>query len=108
MTTFEDIADTIRSGGNFSDGLAAHEKVFDRLYVNMVKAGEAGGAQCVLRRCAADSSLCGDGVQRQGAMTLASNLASDDAKGRDLPQGEISGELGGDCAAQRDAASAGD
>jgi type IV pilus assembly protein PilC len=39
----EDIAETIRSGGNFSDGLAAHEKTFDRLYVNMVKAGEAGG-----------------------------------------------------------------
>jgi type IV pilus assembly protein PilC len=39
----EDIAETIRSGGNFSDGLAAHENVFDRLYVNMVKAGEAGG-----------------------------------------------------------------
>ncbi len=39
----EGIADTIRSGGNFSDGLAANEKVFDRLYVNMVRAGEAGG-----------------------------------------------------------------
>ena len=39
----EDIAETIRSGGNFSDGLSAHEKTFDRLYVNMVKAGEAGG-----------------------------------------------------------------
>lgn len=39
----EDLAETIRSGGNFSDGLAAHEKTFDRLYVNMVKAGEAGG-----------------------------------------------------------------
>ncbi|MCX6951493.1 MAG: type II secretion system F family protein [Verrucomicrobia bacterium] len=39
----EQIADTIRSGGNFSDGLAAHERVFDRLYVNMIKAGEAGG-----------------------------------------------------------------
>ena len=39
----ETIADTIRSGGNFSDGLAANGKVFDRLYINMVKAGEAGG-----------------------------------------------------------------
>ena len=39
----EDCADTIRSGGNFSDGLAANPKAFDRLYVNMVKAGEAGG-----------------------------------------------------------------
>ena len=39
----EEIADTIRSGGNFSEGLAAHPKLFDRLYVNMVRAGEAGG-----------------------------------------------------------------
>jgi type IV pilus assembly protein PilC len=37
------IAETIRAGGNFSDGLAQYPKVFDRLYVNMVKAGEAGG-----------------------------------------------------------------
>jgi len=49
----EDIADTIRSGGNFSDGLSAHDKVFDRLYVNMVKAGEAGGVLAtVLERLA--------------------------------------------------------
>jgi len=49
----ESLADTIRSGGNFSDGLAANEKVFDRLYVNMVKAGEAGGVlDVVLERLA--------------------------------------------------------
>ncbi|MBI5768957.1 MAG: type II secretion system F family protein [Verrucomicrobia bacterium] len=49
----EDVADTIRSGGNFSDGLSAHDKVFDRLYVNMVKAGEAGGVlDTVLERVA--------------------------------------------------------
>ena len=49
----ESIADTIRSGGNFSDGLAQHPKVFDRLYINMVKAGEAGGVlQDVLDRLA--------------------------------------------------------
>lgn len=49
----ESIADTIRSGGNFSDGLAANEKCFDRLYVNMVKAGEAGGVlDTVLERLA--------------------------------------------------------
>ena len=39
----EHCSETIRSGGNFSDGLAANPKAFDRLYVNMVKAGEAGG-----------------------------------------------------------------
>jgi type IV pilus assembly protein PilC len=39
----ESLADTIRSGGNLSDGLAQHPRTFDRLYINMVKAGEAGG-----------------------------------------------------------------
>lgn len=49
----EEIADTIRSGGNFSEGLAAHPKLFDRLYVNMVRAGEAGGVlDTVLERLA--------------------------------------------------------
>ncbi len=49
----DECADSIRSGGNFSDGLSAHPKAFDRLYVNMVKAGEAGGVlQTVLERLA--------------------------------------------------------
>jgi len=39
----DNVAESIRSGGTFSDGLLQHPKVFDRLYVNMVKAGEAGG-----------------------------------------------------------------
>lgn len=39
----EGVAETIKSGGTFSDGLLQHPKVFDRLYINMVKAGEAGG-----------------------------------------------------------------
>lgn len=37
------IADNVSQGNNFSEALAAHPKVFDRLFVNMVKAGEAGG-----------------------------------------------------------------
>ena len=49
----EDCAETIRSGGNFSDGLGNNPKAFDRLYVNMVKAGEAGGVlDTVLERLA--------------------------------------------------------
>lgn len=39
----EEIADVIRGGGNVSEGMGAHPQIFDRLYVNMVKAGEAGG-----------------------------------------------------------------
>jgi type IV pilus assembly protein PilC len=37
------LAETIRSGGNLSDGLQQNPRIFNRLYVNMVKAGEAGG-----------------------------------------------------------------
>lgn len=39
----EAISEKVSSGGNLSDGLAMYPKVFDNLYVNMVKAGEAGG-----------------------------------------------------------------
>lgn len=39
----EQIADQVKSGNSFSDGLAQHPKIFDRLFVNMVRAGEAGG-----------------------------------------------------------------
>jgi len=47
------LADTIRSGGSFSDGLSEHPRIFDRLYINMVKAGEAGGMlDTVLERLA--------------------------------------------------------
>jgi type IV pilus assembly protein PilC len=49
----EALGETIRSGGTFSEGLQQHPKVFDRLYVNMVKAGEAGGVlEVVLDRLA--------------------------------------------------------
>jgi len=37
------VADHVRSGGDFSGGLAHHPEVFNRLYVNVVKAGEASG-----------------------------------------------------------------
>lgn len=49
----EGLADAIRSGGNLSDGLQQHPRIFDRLYINMVKAGEAGGVlDTVLERLA--------------------------------------------------------
>ena len=47
------LADNVRSGNNLSDGLAQHRSVFDRLYVNMVRAGEKGGVlDVVLSRLA--------------------------------------------------------
>jgi general secretion pathway protein F len=34
---------SIREGGSFSDALQKHPEIFPRIYVNMVRAGEAGG-----------------------------------------------------------------
>lgn len=38
-----DVADDIEAGSTFSEALARHPRAFDKLYVNMVRAGEAGG-----------------------------------------------------------------
>ena len=47
------ISENIAGGGTFSDALTAYPKIFDNLYVNMVKAGEAGGVlEVVLNRLA--------------------------------------------------------
>src|SRR5687767_14607293 len=47
------LAMSIEGGSTFSEGLAQHPKVFNRLYVNMVKAGELGGVlEVVLSRLA--------------------------------------------------------
>lgn len=49
----EQLAENIRSGNTLSEGLVSHPKVFDRLFVNMVRAGEAGGVlDVVLNRLA--------------------------------------------------------
>src|SRR4030095_15370835 len=45
------LALSIEGGSTFSEGLAQHPKVFNRLFVNMVKAGELGGVlEVVLNR----------------------------------------------------------
>src|SRR6185369_13926417 len=44
---------SVEGGSTFSEALAQHPKVFNRLYVNMVKAGELGGVlEVVLNRLA--------------------------------------------------------
>ena len=48
-----ELALSIEGGSTFSEALAQHPKVFNRLFVNMVKAGELGGVlEVVLRRLA--------------------------------------------------------
>ncbi|MBF0568541.1 MAG: type II secretion system F family protein [Nitrospirae bacterium] len=39
----QSILKTIREGSSFSESLSKHPKVFTRLYINMIKAAEAGG-----------------------------------------------------------------
>jgi type IV pilus assembly protein PilC len=48
-----ELALSIEGGSTFSEALAQHPKVFNRLFVNMVKAGELGGVlEVVLKRLA--------------------------------------------------------
>jgi type IV pilus assembly protein PilC len=48
-----DLAASIEAGSTFSEALAQHPKVFNRLFVNMVRAGELGGVlEVVLNRLA--------------------------------------------------------
>jgi type IV pilus assembly protein PilC len=47
------LAESVEAGNTFSEALAQHPKIFNKLYVNMVKAGELGGVlEVVLRRLA--------------------------------------------------------
>jgi type IV pilus assembly protein PilC len=51
--TITKLADSVQGGSTFSEGLAQHPRMFNDLYVNMVKAGELGGVlELVLTRLA--------------------------------------------------------
>lgn len=53
LRVLREIGEDIESGNTFSEALARHPKTFDKLYVNMVKAGELGGVlELVLNRLA--------------------------------------------------------
>ena len=48
-----DVCDEIEGGASLSEAMAKSPRVFDRLYVNMIKAGEAGGSlEAILQRLA--------------------------------------------------------
>jgi len=52
-STIGNLADSVQGGSTFSESLATHPKIFNKLYVNMVKAGELGGVlEIVLNRLA--------------------------------------------------------
>ncbi len=47
------LADSVQGGATFSESLGGHPRIFNKLYVNMVKAGELGGVlELVLLRLA--------------------------------------------------------
>ena len=49
----DDVVEDIESGQTLSEAFSKHPKAFDRLYCNMIKAGEAGGAlEAILQRLA--------------------------------------------------------
>ena len=51
--TINTLADSVQTGSTFSESLAQHPKIFNKLYINMVKAGELGGVlELVLNRLA--------------------------------------------------------
>ncbi|MBA3830989.1 MAG: type II secretion system F family protein [Chthoniobacterales bacterium] len=51
--TIDQLSDAVQGGSTFSEGLGQHPKIFNKLYVNMVKAGELGGVlELVLGRLA--------------------------------------------------------
>ena len=51
--SLEDVVEDIESGQTLSEAFGKHPKAFDKLYCNMIKAGEAGGAlEAILQRLA--------------------------------------------------------
>ena len=49
-----DVRERVRQGATFADALAAHPRVFNELYVNMVRAGEKSGALDIILARLAD------------------------------------------------------
>src|SRR5436305_2041813 len=48
------VADEVEGGGTLSDAMANYPKAFDKLYVNMINAGEAGGVLDIILSRLAD------------------------------------------------------
>ncbi|MFC2149538.1 type II secretion system F family protein [Candidatus Auribacterota bacterium] len=53
-STLEDLANSVESGSSFSEALMKHPAVFSKLFINMVKAGEAAGAMDIVLLRVAD------------------------------------------------------
>lgn len=69
--TIADIRDAVSSGSTLANAMAKHKKIFDELYVNMVEAGELGGALETILKRLADYREKADTIRRKvkGALT---------------------------------------
>src|SRR6185436_16317779 len=65
-----DVCDEIEGGATLSEAMSKSPKAFDRLYVNMIKAGEAGGALEIILQRLADFMEKAESLKRKvkGAM----------------------------------------
>ena len=61
----EAVADDVEGGATLSESLAKYPQVFDRLYVNMVRAGEAGGVLGTILERLATFSQKTETIKRQ-------------------------------------------
>lgn len=68
--SLEDTCDEIEGGATLSEAMSKSPKCFDRLYVNMIKAGEAGGALELILQRLADFKERAESLKRkvQGAL----------------------------------------
>ncbi len=69
-TVLGDVAADVEGGATLSEAMARHPKAFNRLYTNMVAAGEAGGVLDIILQRLADFMESGEKLKRKvkGAM----------------------------------------
>ncbi len=72
------VAEDVESGATLSEAMAKHPKAFDRLYTNMVQAGEAGGVLDIILQRLADFMEKAQALKRKviGAMIYPTAVIS--------------------------------
>ena len=73
-----DVCEEIESGATLSEAMSKCPKVFSRLYVNMIKAGEAGGALETILQRLADFLERAESLKRKAGALLGRHLEDED------------------------------